>query len=42
MAHRLSGLSARKRLDGATRSTFISAIKGVQSEVGALRKSPCS
>ena len=42
MAHRLSGLSARKRLAGATRSTFISAIKGVQSEVGALRKNPCS
>ena len=42
MAHRLSGLTARKRLDGTVRSTFISAINGVRSEVGALRKSPCS
>lgn len=42
MEHRLSDLTARKRLDATVRSSFIGMIHGLRSDVGALRKSPCS
>ena len=42
MEHRLSDLTARKRLDATVRSSFIGTIHGLRSDVGALRKSPCS
>jgi len=42
MEHRLSGLSARKRLDATVRSGFIGTLHDLRTEVGALRKNPCS
>jgi hypothetical protein len=42
MEHRLSGLSARKRLDATVRTSFIGTIHALRSDVGALRKNPCS
>jgi hypothetical protein len=41
MAHRLSGLAARKRIDGSLRSSLLATIQGIRSEVAALRRSPC-
>jgi hypothetical protein len=42
MAHRLSGLTARRRLDGTMRSSLVATIRGIRVEVAALRPSPCS
>ena len=42
MEHRLSGLSARKRLDATVRSGFVGTIHTLRTDVGALRKNPCS
>ena len=42
MAHRLRGLAARKRIDATVRSGLIATIQGIQSDVAALRSSPCS
>ena len=42
MEHRLSGLTARKRLDATVRSSFLGTIHALRSDVGALRKNPCS
>jgi len=42
MEHRLSGHTARKRVDATVRSDFIGTIHALWFDVSALRKSPCS
>jgi hypothetical protein len=42
MSHRLRGLAARKRLDGAQRSSLIATIQGIGGDVAGLRPHPCS
>jgi hypothetical protein len=42
MAHRLSLLRARKQLDPGLRADLIMMIESIRSEVGALRRTPCS
>ena len=39
--HRLSGLSARKRLDAKVRAGLIQVIESIRADVGNLRKRPC-
>jgi hypothetical protein len=41
MTHRLSGLSARKKLDARMRSDLIQVIESIRSDVSSLRKKPC-
>jgi hypothetical protein len=42
MSHRLRGLAAQNRLDGAVRSALIATIDGLRTDVAALRRAPCS
>jgi hypothetical protein len=41
MTHRLSGLSARKKLDTGLRADLIQVIESIRADVGSLRKRPC-
>jgi hypothetical protein len=41
MTHRLSGLPARKKLDGGLRADLIQVIESIRGDVGSLRKRPC-
>jgi hypothetical protein len=41
MTHRLSGLTARKKLDARMRSDLIQVIESIRSDVSGLRKKPC-
>ena len=41
MSHRLSGLSARKKVDAQMRSDLIKVIESIRADVSSLRKRPC-
>jgi hypothetical protein len=41
MTHRLSGLSARKKLDSGLRAGLIRVLESIRADVGSLRKHPC-
>ena len=42
MAHRLSGLSARKKLDASLRADLLNAIASIRTDVNALRRNACA
>jgi hypothetical protein len=41
MTHRLSGLSARKKLDAGMRADLMKVIESIRADVSSLRKRPC-